>query len=188
MYKDKVLERCSFIQRRIISKHCRVFVVIQPETNHDFLSNSDQNNTFRFKNLFKTLFDPVFTAGLTIKRNYGHQYTLWITTVRPETLQNILEDIVVEWILFSKEILLATLWNNEEMNNFQLYYYNRYYGNPERIWIPLTCNLKEATNCFRRIDFTTTNISLLNKYFWDKSYYWNTPIFHSPGCQNGRKS
>lgn len=178
---SKILEKCSFVRRRNPSTHCRAFVIIQPETSQFRLFTMDQNNYSNesnnysdARNIYRKLNNFIFLEGLIIQPDYGPQYTIWITTLPQEKFQVVLEEMAVLDYYTNQEFLLVSFnleenkqWKTEETKSLEFHVFNRYYENTAGKWFSIHCNLEEERKCFKLIDFVTTNISFLNKYFWN---------------------
>lgn len=150
IYDVKTLERCSFIRRKNPSRHCRAFIIVQPEMSKSVLSISDQNSSSLWNQIYSEIYWLIFFSGFCIQQNYGPQYILWITTTPIETFQNILEEIVIndENYYSDQEFLLGTFgfegmkdWKNDHSKSLQIHYFNRYYENTTRKWLPFLCKL-----------------------------------------------
>lgn len=76
---------------------------------------------------------------------------------------------------YYRDFLSVTL-NAEESeewiaSSFKIHIFNRYYESKTQKWIPIKCSFYAESDCFLLIDSVTTSVSLLNKYFWDFSYW-----------------
>lgn len=169
---SKILQRCSFIQRRNPSKHCRALFIVQPETNEEFTTLWHGTGT-SLDEIYQKLTN--FHASLQTYFNpprYGPQYTIWITKIKKEIFQNILEVLSVHKTYAKQDLLMVEIdlpenlqWNTQNLLICSLYYFNRYYENKAKVWFPIRCNLEDKPDCFHQIELVVVSFSLLNKYF-----------------------
>lgn len=176
-YNDsKFLERRNFLRRRNPSRHCQTFVLVQPETDHHFHFLWDgKDDPFRPERDTEIYNFFTFSAGFFTPDNYAAQYTILITSMAQEKLTLVLEEVTGMLWLSSHEfisVMIPSNWERTEIepwkvNSLNLNYFNRY--NEFTSWksLNITCNLSNEVECFQQINSVTSNISRLNKYFWD---------------------
>lgn len=175
---SKTLERCSFIRRKNPSKHCRAFLIIQPERSQLFPSQNGTHKVPLATVIYREIYYSIFYSEFYVPRYCGPQYIMWVTTARRDLFQ--INWTYLQFDYHSNQQCLLFSFSFEEIqdiqigetNRFLLYHFNRYYENTARKWLPIVFNFNNEFDCYQRIEFVSITISLLNKYFWDSSSKW----------------